>query len=185
MDDKQLGDSLVKLDTAGAAQAADAGEQTRRILERDRRWVRGWTIVTIVLWVPAVLLILGVLVYLGLLFPLQAKLEKMRDQQTATPGGVDEERVADKGLDSAVEEHGGGHVLHHGHEPNLAQLERDTEIGFKMMSALTGLAVLALSMALLCSFVVTLVTRRATLREINAHLALISDQLKRLEATAR
>jgi hypothetical protein len=168
MSDRKLGDALVKLDP-GAPQADDA-QQMSRLVAADRRRIRIWTAITILVWLPAVLTILGVLVYLGLLFPLQAKLNQIRDAQKAAPPAA--------GQNPDRHEHA-GRVL------NLAQLERDAEIGFQMMTVLTALAVLSLAAALLSSFALTFVTRRATLRQINASLLAISDQLKRLETAAR
>lgn len=167
MNDKQLGEALLKLDAASLGSVPDTQKLTWQILERDRRRLRWWTILAILAWAPAVLLIVGVLVFLGLLFPLQAKLQNIRDVQRA-------ERAAES--DAHAEDH--DIHLHHGREIDLAQLERDTEIGFKQMVVLTALAVLALSLAVLASLLLTFASRRATLRQINASLLVISQQLQ-------
>jgi hypothetical protein len=158
--ERELRDALLKFDAAGLAAAPDAKQQTERILGRDRRRVRWWTVLTIVAWAPAILCILGVLVNLGLLFPLQAKLSRIRQEQKA--GTVP----------------AGDAYVHAGRKLDLAQLERDADTGFKMMSVLTGLSVLALSGAMLFSVVLIAASRRATLRQINASLLEISKQLR-------
>lgn len=162
--ERDLGDALLKLDAAGLGSVPDARQQTWRILESDRRRLRWWTGLTILAWLPAVLGIVSVLIYLGLLFPLQARLNQIRDDQNA--GRVEVTDV----------------YIHNGRELSLAQLEREADIGFKMMSVLTGFSLLALSGATLFSVILISASRRATLRQINASLLEISDQLKRLQA---
>jgi hypothetical protein len=177
MNDKQLGAALLQLDATELGKFTDTQKLTWQILQQDRRRVRWWTILTILTWLPAVICALGVLVYLGLLFPLQAKLQQMRDAAAAVEKQEgkkadpprDEAHRADKRLidiDQATPE-------------QLAQLERDTEIAFKMMTVITALAVLTLSLALLSSVLLIFATRRATLRQINASLLVISEQLKK------
>jgi hypothetical protein len=160
--ERKLGDALMKFDAAGLA-APDAKEQMGRLVRRDRRRVRWWTVLTILAWLPAVLCIVGVLIYLGLLFPLQAKLTQIRDDQKA---GVAKP---------------GDEYIHNGRKLNLAQLEREADIGFKQMAVVTGLSVLALSGATLFSVILISASRRATLRQINASLLEIAEQLKRVK----
>jgi ABC-type Fe3+ transport system permease subunit len=159
--ERDLGDALLKFDAAGMAAVPDAKQQTERILRRDRRRLRWWTVLTIVAWLPAVIFILAVLVELGLLFPLQAKLVKIREEQKA---GVAKP---------------GDEYVHNGRKLNLPQLERDTDTAFKKLNVLTVLSVLALSFATLFSLILISSSRRATLRQINASLLEISQQLKR------
>jgi hypothetical protein len=159
--ERELGDALLKLDAAALAAAPDVKQRTERILRRDRRRVRWWTVLTILAWLPAVLCVLAVLVNLGLLFPLEAKLVKIRQEQKA--GIVPSGDV----------------YVHHGRKLDVAQLERDTDTGFKMMAAMTGLSVLALSGATLFSLILISSSRRATLRQINASLLEVAQQLKR------
>lgn len=165
MNEKELGAALVKLGPAALDAASGAQQLTWQILDRDRRRVRWWTALTIVAWIPAVLLSLGILVYLGLLFPLQAKLYAIRDAQ-----------AADAARGEAPPH--GETIVHNGREINLAELERGTEIGFRMMAVLSALAVLALSLAMLSSLMLLFASRRATLRQINATLLVLSEQLK-------
>ncbi len=165
--ERELGDALLKLDAAALAAAPDAKQQAERVLQRDRRRLRWWTVLTILAWLPAVLCILAVLVNLGLLFPLQAKLTRVRQDQKA--GTVP----------------AGDVYVHEGRKLDLAQLERDADAGFKMMAVLTGLSVLALAGATLFSVVLISSSRRATLRQINASLLEIAQQLKRSPSSAR
>jgi hypothetical protein len=160
LNERELGAALVKLDAADLNPSASQRKQTWQIVERDRRRIRWWTILTVLAWLPAVICILGVLVYLGLLFPMHAKLRQIREDQQA--GLID---LGDTYLDN-------------GREINLTEAEKATDIGFKMMSVLTGLSILTLSGAMLCSLFLITTSRRATLRQINASLLEIAEQLK-------
>ena len=64
------------------------------------------------------------------------------------------------------------------------QAERDVELAFKMSSLVITLTVGALAVAGLCTLGLVAATRRATLRQVNANLAEISEQLKQLRQTA-
>jgi hypothetical protein len=158
--ERDRADALLKFD-AGLEAAPDAKQQTVRILQRDRRRVHWSTVLTILAWLPAVLCVLAVLVNLALLFPLQAKLLRIREEQKA-------------GIVPA-----GDAYLHNGRKLDLAQLERDADTGFKKMAVMTVLAVFSLSGATLFSVVMISSSRRATLRQINASLIEIAQQLKR------
>jgi hypothetical protein len=63
------------------------------------------------------------------------------------------------------------------------QMGHELEIAFKMSSVIITLTVGALSMAGLCTLGLVLATRRATLRQVNANLVEITDQLKQLRKT--
>jgi uncharacterized membrane protein YbhN (UPF0104 family) len=76
MTEKELGKALLQVDALQLAGTPDAVQQTWKVLERDRRRLRWLTRLTVGVWILAVLLILFVLVSLGLLFPLQAKLRQ-------------------------------------------------------------------------------------------------------------
>lgn len=161
-DDRQLGESLLRLEADPFSPGPDRLNQTQQILDRDRRRVRWWSVLAVVAWLPAVLCTLGVLVYLGLLFPLQAKLTDIRQQQkagTAPAGNI---------------------YVDEGRKLNLPELERDADIGFRMMSVVTGMSVLALSAATLFSLFLISASRRATLRHVNANLMQIAEELRRL-----
>ena len=178
MNDKQLGEALVKLDAADLAKVPAAHKQTWEILQQDRRRVRWWTILTILAWLPAAGLSLLVVVMLGFLCPLDAKLYQM------THGGrnVDGRAIPKVRNTSGHEAHGapaahdGDHAAHA--HVDVQELERTVDLGFKKMTLLTAMALLALSFAMLASFALIFATRRATLRQINASLLVIAEQLK-------
>jgi ABC-type Fe3+-siderophore transport system permease subunit len=74
MSEKDLGQALLRLDAAQLSGVPDMREQIARVLARDRRRVKLWTLLTASIWVVAVVLVLGILVFFGLLFPMMAKL---------------------------------------------------------------------------------------------------------------
>src|SRR3954451_5825781 len=73
MSDSDLGDALLRLDAAQLAGVPDVKQQTWRILDRDARRVRRLTLLAVLLWLLAALLVVLVFVTLGLLMPAQAK----------------------------------------------------------------------------------------------------------------
>jgi len=81
MTEKDLRKALLGLDAAAIAAAPDARQITRRVLDRDRRRVRGLAALTIFLWVTAALGI--VLVLCALLFVHPAMLHTIPDGASA------------------------------------------------------------------------------------------------------
>jgi ABC-type phosphate/phosphonate transport system permease subunit len=75
MSDKDIGKALLQLDAANLANVPDVREQVARVLQRDQRRVKLWTLVTAGLWLLAVTMVMGILIFLGLLFPMWAKLK--------------------------------------------------------------------------------------------------------------
>jgi hypothetical protein len=75
MSDKDIGKALLQLDAANLAGGPDLREQVSRVLQRDQRRVRLWTLLTAGLWLLAVTMVMGILIFLGLLFPMIAKLK--------------------------------------------------------------------------------------------------------------
>ena len=53
MSEKELADALLKLDMSKTPDAADVRQLTRNVLERDRRRVRLWTVLTVLSWFAA------------------------------------------------------------------------------------------------------------------------------------
>jgi hypothetical protein len=90
MSDKDLGKALLQLDAAQLAGVPDVRTQVARLLARDRRRVKVWALLTVAVWLLAMALVLGVLIFFGLLFPMHAKL-KHPDPQ----GRVTEEQRAE------------------------------------------------------------------------------------------
>ncbi|HEY1380451.1 MAG TPA: hypothetical protein VGF55_26860 [Gemmataceae bacterium] len=60
------------------------------------------------------------------------------------------------------------------------QAERELEVAFKMATVVITFTVGALSLAGLCTLGLVMATRRATLRQVNANLVEITEQLKQL-----
>jgi hypothetical protein len=63
------------------------------------------------------------------------------------------------------------------------QLRNEHDVGFMMGTLLIAFSVAALTFAALCTVLLNLTSRRATLRQINASLLEISDQLKELRSS--
>jgi hypothetical protein len=164
MTEKQLGQALLDLDLSASAGVADPKQLTHKILSRDERRVKRWTWITIALWVLAALMVLWMFIALALLMPFQAKINqelKARDN-IAQAGQVPiERRLSDAELESAQE---------------VAQI-------YSLMITL-GIAgsVGMLGLATLSAVLLVLASRRATLRQINASLLEISEQLRQIRA---
>ena len=152
MSDKELGRALLDLDSQKLAGVPDVREQTWKILEGDRRRVWWLTALTMSLWAAAILMVLWMLICFGLLFPLQAHL---RDDAQVARVGMTPEMRAD------------------------AQLK--AQIVFQMITVGVTVSVGIVCLAILASVLLNRASRRATLRQINASLLEISQQLKELK----
>src|SRR5262249_10562549 len=147
MTDKDLGETLLRLDAAQlAGERPDLRQQTAQILERDRRRLRWLTVVTVLVWLSATVLIFTGLVAFGLLMPLRADL---REEQMA------------KRLPAEERE----------------RLEKELPMAFHMANVPIAYSVAALTVAALCTVLLLSASRRATLRQVNANLIEISEQL--------
>lgn len=155
MSEKEIGRALLDLDSQRLAGVTDARQQTWKVLERDRRRVWWLTAVTVTLWSAAILMVLWMLVAMALLMPLQAELAKGNQ-----PGGGQ--------LTPAMRE----------------AAERKAQIMFQMITVGITCSVGILSLAALSTLLLVLASRRATLRQINASLLEISQQLKELRQPA-
>jgi hypothetical protein len=159
--------------------AGDAKKTTDAVMARDRRRIRGWATVTIGLWIVAALLIPSVYLPLGAMVKryLQvveadnpnAKWSVMRDiEQKAEPSPPAMQDV-----------------------PKLvAQLQRQQWMTGKIVGHqwLVGAFIMAMALAagILASastVALALTIRRVTLRQVNAGLAEISEQLRRMQST--
>jgi hypothetical protein len=151
MSEKELGRALLDLDSRKLAGIADPREQTWKILERDRRRVWWLTAATIGIWSAAILMVMWMMVSFALIFPLQAKLRQEAEQARI---GLTPEMGEDAQFKAQI----------------AFQM---TVVGVTVSVGLTCLAVLA-------SILLNIANRRATLRQINASLLEISQQLKEL-----
>jgi ABC-type Fe3+ transport system permease subunit len=152
MSEKDLGRALLDLDSRQLAGIADPREQTWRILERDRRRVWWLTALSVFFWAAAILMVLWMMIAFALIFPLQAKLR-------------DEAQLARVGLTPEMGE----------------EAQFKAQIMFQMAVVGVTVAVGVTCLAVLASLLLNIANRRATLRQINASLLEISQQLKELK----
>jgi hypothetical protein len=172
MNEKEFGDALLRLDAA-ARPPADARALTDRILARDRRRVRILIWLTVGSWLLSAVLVLFLLVAFGLMFPAMAKLREDKGQNRGTPGAT----APPAGANPTPQENNGQNRLT---PVQREQMQHDLEIAFKLSTVFITFTVGALSLAGLCTLGLVLATRRATLRQVNANLVEITEQLKQL-----
>jgi hypothetical protein len=153
MSEKELGQALLELDAHRLAGVGDTREQTWKILERDRNRVWWWTAITFGLWGTAIFMVVLMMVLYALVFPLQAKLHQ--DDQLARIGVMTPE------------------------QKEMAQFKG--QIMFQMVTLGVTVSVGITCLAVLASVLLSRASRRATLRQINASLLEISQQLKELQ----
>jgi len=163
MSEKELGQALLNLDSQKLAGVANSQEQTWKILEQDRRRVWRWTALTMALWGAALLMVLLMLVAYGLVFPLQAKLAGLEEPSTRAQH---EQSLID--LDNLTPE-----------QREIGKFK--AQIMFQMVTVGVTASVGILALAALSTVFLVLASRRATLRQINASLLEISQQLKELQ----
>jgi hypothetical protein len=151
MTDKDLSRALLDLDARTLAGAADPREATMKILDGDRRRVWWWSAITLTFWILALLMVLWMLVAMGLLMPFEAHLR-------------DPAQVARFNMTPEM----------------LAQGELNAHIMSRMITVGITVSIGVLALAAGSTVFLVLASRRATLRQINASLLEISDQLKQL-----
>ena len=156
MSEKELGQALLELDSQRLAGVGDMREQTWKILERDRNRVWWWTAATFSLWSAAILMVLLMMVAYGLVFPLQAKLQQ--DEQLDRIGLTTPEQ--------------------------RKEAQFNAQIAFQMVTLGVTVSVGLTCFAILSSIMLNRASRRATLRQINASLLEISQQIKELRQAA-
>jgi hypothetical protein len=184
MSEKELGRALLGLDCRQLAGVPDVRAQTWKILERDRRRVWWLTALTIALWAVAILMVLGMLVAFGLLFPFQAHLAQ--ESRPAQPSAAE---PSEEGSVNERIQMEGRLVILQPHEPRLSpeMLEAaklTAQITFQMITVGVTCSVGVLALAALSTVFLVLASRRATLRQITASLLEISQQLKDLRQPA-
>jgi len=153
MSEQELGKALLELDAHRLAGVGDAREQTWRILERDRNRVWWWTAITFTMWGLAIFMVLLMMVHFALIFPLQAKLRQ--EEELARIGATTPE------------------------QRELVQFK--AQMLFQMATVGVTVSVGLTCLAVLSSVLLSRASRRATLRQINASLLEISQQLKDLK----
>lgn len=164
--DKNVGDALLKLDLSPSTDAPS--EQIERIIDTDRRRVTRWTRIAVVLWVLAALGAMFIFVIGSLAFPLIAKL--LMEEQQAAAAGKDVPAKNDNVIDSESDEG----PLENPHTP-LTVLAKLVAVCMVLGTA----SFMILVFAGLATVLLLVRARSATLRQINANLLQISEQLKR------
>jgi hypothetical protein len=163
--DKNVGDALLKLDLSPTTDPPS--DQIERIIDDDHRRVRRWTRISIALWVIAALGAIFIFVMGGLAFPLIAKL--LMEEHAAAAAKT---AVADGGEKAKAE----------------TELKEplDQATPFAVLAKLVAMTMvfgtasfMVLVFAGLATVLLLLRSRSATLRQINANLLQISEQLKR------
>ena len=153
MSEKELGQALLNLDAQRLAGVGDTREQTWKILESDRNRVWWWTAITFALWGTAIFMVVLMMVLYALVFPLQAKLHQ-------------DEELARIGINT----------------PELREAAQfKGQIMFQMVTLGVTMSVGVTCLAVLASVLLSRASRKATLRQINASLLEISQQLKELK----
>lgn len=152
MTNSDLSRALLDLDSQTLSGLTDAREQTWKIIERDRRRVWWWSAATIVLWASAILMVLAMLIAYALVFPFQAHLRQ--EQEVARLGLTPEQ---------------------------LKEAQHQGQVMFQMVTVGVTVSVGLTCLAVLASLLLSRASRRATLRQINASLLEISQQLKELK----
>jgi hypothetical protein len=156
MSEHELGKALLELDSQRLVGAGDTREMTWKILERDKSRLWWWTAATFGLWGAALLMVLMMMVGYALVFPKQAQLQQ--DQELARIG------------------------INTPEEKQAAQFQ--AQIAFQMVTLGVTVSVGITCLAVLSSIMLGRASRRATLRQINASLLEISNQLKDLKQQA-
>jgi hypothetical protein len=166
--DKNVGDALLKLDLA--PQSDPSAAQIERIIDDDRRRVKRWTRISIALWILAAIGAMVIFVMGGLAFPFIAKLlmeEKHGSVAVANDKGRED---GDKAVAASKDER--------------SPLE-DENTPFTVLAKLVAMclvigtgAFMVLVFAGLATVLLLLRSRSATLRQINANLLQIAEQLK-------
>ena len=153
MTDRDLGRALLDLDAATLAGQDNTAGKTAALLRGDRIRLRLLTWSTMAIWLLALLLIFGDLVYFGLLFPRQALLFQQ----------IDAGELPDA---------------------QLVQVQRDLLIEFHMGTLIIAFSVFITTLAAFLTVLLILAARRATLRQVNANLLEISQQLRQMRGKA-
>lgn len=168
--DKNVGDALLNLDLTPASEPPVA--QIERIIDIDRRRVKRWTRISVVLWILAALGALTIFIAGALVFPLIAKLVQEENQASAAARvAADSEKAKQDSSHSVSAEHG--------------SIENRTT-PFQVLAKFVAMCIvfgtasfLVLVFAGIATVLLLLSSRSATLRQINANLLQISEQLKR------
>lgn len=152
MNEKELGEALLKWAATGTPRPPDAGDTVNRVLARDRRRVRALAALTVLLWILAAA---GIPLFFSLFVVfLLPKVDEVVLEMITHHRGTDPQRLA------AV-----------AHEVLLAVS--------KLSILLVSGSVLTLLLAAFGTVWLVFASRRATLRQVNASLAAIVEQMRK------
>ena len=152
MSEKPLGDALLKLETVPGPAAGAVAEEAIR---RDRRWIRLLTSLAVVFYLLAPV---GLGLYTHFYFTYIAP------KMTAHAVGLAQMPKDEQERKEAARE-----------------LARIFGIVHRYSQFVVLGSILALTLATLCTVVLIALTRRTTLRQVQASLAALSDQLSRVQ----
>jgi predicted membrane protein len=152
MNEKELGKALLQLDADKVAAAPNATQLTQDILNRDRRRVHWLTGLTIATWIVAGLMILVVLG--AFVFTVIPHVKTLT--QDINAGNLTSEQTV--------------RILHM------------HTVMFLKSSILIAFSVFIMAVAALFTVLLIFASRHATLRQVTANLADVSEQLKKLSA---
>lgn len=165
--DKSVGDALLNLDLSPHSEPPAA--QIERVIDADRRHIKRWTRISIALWIIAALGAVMIFFIGSLTFPAIAQMIQEEQQAKLIEEGIklkgDRKVVADL-MNGSLENPNTPFLL-------LAKLVAVATVigsGSFMVLVFAGIATVLLLLR----------SRSATLRQINANLLQISDQLKQM-----
>jgi hypothetical protein len=152
MNEKELGKALLRLDADKVAAAPNATQLTQEILKRDKRRVHWLTGLTIATWIVAGLMIVVVLG--AFVFTVIPNVKTLN--QDINAGTLTSDQTV--------------RILHM------------HTLMFLKSSILIAFSVFVMAVAALFTVLLIFASRRATLRQVTANLADVSEQLKKLSA---
>lgn len=182
MTNKDLSRALLELDSQRLSGVTDIREQTWKIIQRDQNRVWWWTAGTFTLWGIAIFMVMAMMVAYALVFPLQAHLAKQAGIDMEAPLDVVQKDKPQQGNASQDEPRQDKEVIDIRNltPEQLKVAQFKAQIMFQMVTVGVAFSVGLTCLAVLASVMLSRASRRATLRQINASLLEISDQLKEL-----
>lgn len=157
MNEKELGEALLRWAATGPNNLSDPTLLVQQVLRSDRRRVRRLAVATVVLWILAaggIPLFFGL--FMAFIFP---KTEQILREMITHQDGLDPQQLSNA-----------AHVV----------LQAATKLSIVLV---TG-SVLALLLAACGTVALVFAARRATLRQVNASLAEIAERMRRTPPTA-
>jgi hypothetical protein len=186
MTDKDLSRALLDLDSQHLAGVSDIRQQTAKIIQRDQNRVWWWTAGTFTLWGIAIFMVMAMMIAYALVFPLQAHLAKQAGIDIEAPFDAPQQGKApqDEPLSEKTRQEKELFDIRDLTPDQLKAAQFKAQIMFQMVTVGVAFSVGLTCLAVLASVMQSRASRRATLRQINASLLEISEQLKELRKSA-